>query len=326
MRLRGGWLVVLLVLLLLPAAALTVLRLLDLDDGRAVRLVSFTPYALPVYGLAALVLVLGLVRRRTPWRALVLLPVLAGLGLHVWWVAPLVTGEEPATTGEPLTVLTSNLLMGQGDGLEVLGVATEEGVDVLVLQEVTERSLAAMERAGLAEAYPHRIGEAVPEGRTDGTMVLSRTPLGEPERLGTDMQSWAVDVAAPDGGDTVRLLAVHPAAPVDPAAWRREHAVVLAAVMAEEVDLLVGDLNATLDHEPMRRLVGAGLRDATEQANAGWQPTWPSNGLFESLPLPALVQIDHVMVGERWVGTSSRAVHVPGTDHRALLVDVAAAR
>lgn len=321
MRLQGRWAGLALVLVLLPATALTALRLLDLDSGRAVRMVSFTPYALPAYCLAGLLLGIALVGRRTLRRVLVLLLVLAGLVLHCWWVAPLVSGERPTTTGEPLTVLTSNLLMGQGDGLEVLRVATEEEVDVLVLQEVTEGSLDAMERAGLAEAYPHRIGEAVPEGRTDGTMVLSRTPMGEPERLGTDMQSWAVDVVGPRG-EPVRLLAVHPAAPVDPGAWRRDHLAILEAATADDADLVVGDLNATLDHAPIRALLDAGFRDVTEQANAGWQPTWPSNGLFESLPLPALVQIDHVLVGRRWAGVSSRAVHVTGTDHRALLAQV----
>lgn len=313
------------VLLLAPALAMTALRLLDLDNGRAVRLVSFTPYALLPYALAALVLVVALARRRTAPRGLLALVAVAGLALHTWWVAPLVVGDRPEARGEPVTVLTSNLLMGRGDGLEVLRTATETGVDVLVLQEVTERALDRMEQAGLAEAYPHRIGEAVPEGRTDGTMVLSRTPLGEPERLGTDMQSWAVDVTDPEGGEDLVLLAVHPAAPIDPPAWRREHAVVLEAADELGADLVVGDLNATLDHAPMRALVDAGFRAVTEQANAGWQPTWPSNGLFEDLPLPALVQIDHVMTGPGWTGVSSRAIPVEDTDHRALLVEVARA-
>lgn len=319
---RGALRWILLVALLLPAGGLTLVRALELDSGRAIRVASFTPLALPVYAVAALLLLAALVRSRRTRPLLVLLPVLAGLGLHGWWFAPMLTGGQPDTTGRTWTVMTSNLLAGQGDGLSVLRAATESGVDLLVLEEVTTGVLADMEQAGLSEAYPHHIGEAVEEGRTDGTMVWSRVPLGAPERIPTDMQSWAVTVQDPTG-EPFTLLAVHPAAPVDPAAWRAEHAAVLAAAQELEAALVVGDLNATLDHVPMRALVDAGWRDVTEQADAGWQPTWPSNGLFESLPLPALVQIDHVLTGDDWVGTGSATLDVEGTDHRALIVEVA---
>lgn len=312
---------VVLAALLLPTAVLTAVRLLGLDCGRAIRLVSFTPLALPVYVAASALLVVLVLRGHRRLLAL-LVPVLVGLGLHAWWFAPMVTGGQPDTEGRTWTVMTSNLLAGQGDGLAVLRAATEADVDVLVLAEVTTGVIEEMERAGLSEAYPHHIGEARPDGLTDGTMVWSRTPLGEEQRVGTDMQSWAVDVEDPDG-EPFTVLAVHPAAPVDPGAWRRDHAAVLAAAEAFDADVVAGDLNATLDHAPLRALVDAGWRDVTEQADAGWQPTWPSNGLFESLPLPALVQIDHVLVGQRWVGLDSRTVEVEGTDHRALVVTLA---
>ena len=313
-------LAVVLAALLVPAAALTAVRLLELDSGRAIRLVSFTPLALPAY-VAASVLLLVLVLRGRRRLLVLLVPVLAGLVLHAWWFAPMVTGGRPDTDGRTWTVMSSNLLAGQGDGLAVLRSATEADVDVLVLEEVTTGVLDDMERAGLAEAYPHHIGEARPDGFTDGTMVWSRTPLGEPQRVGTDMQSWAVLVQDPQG-EPFTVLAVHPAAPVDPGAWRRDHDAVLAAAEAFDADVIAGDLNATLDHAPLRALIDGGWRDVTEQADAGWQPTWPSNGLFRGLPLP-LVQIDHVLVGERWVGLASRTVEVEGTDHRALLATIA---
>jgi hypothetical protein len=314
-----------LVALLVPAATLTAVRLLDLDSGLAIRLVSFTPLALPLYAAAVLLLaVLVVVRGRTRL-AVVLVPALLGLGLHAWWFAPMVSGGQPDTSGRTWTVMTSNLLAGQGDGLEVLRAATEGDVDVLVLEEVTTGVLAEMERGGLSERFPHHIGEARPDGQTDGTMVWSRVPLSGTTRVGTDMQSWSVEVRDPRE-EPFTLLAVHPAAPVDPAAWRRDHAAVLAAAERTGADLLVGDLNATLDHVPLRRLVDAGWRDATEEADAGWQPTWPSNGLFEGLPLPALVQIDHVLTGPGWVGLASRTVQVDGTDHRALVAEVARRR
>ena len=49
--------------------------------------------------------------------------------------------------------------------------------------------------------------------------------------------------------------------------------------MADDADLVVGDLNATPDHAPIRELADAGWRDAAELANEGWLPTWPAQRL-----------------------------------------------
>ncbi len=129
-----------LALLVLPAAVVTALRLLGPDSAHAVQLVSFAPLALPAYAAALVLLAVAVLRRpaaRAPLLVVALVPVLAGLGLHAWWLAPLVAGERPATDGRTWSVLTSNLLAGQGDGLAVLRTALAEDVDVLVLQEVT---------------------------------------------------------------------------------------------------------------------------------------------------------------------------------------------
>ena len=86
-----------LVLLVIPAAALTLVRLLGLDSATAVRLVSFAPLALPSYAAALVLLAVALLRRPARGggggRLLVAATaaVLVGLGLHAWWLAPLVT-------------------------------------------------------------------------------------------------------------------------------------------------------------------------------------------------------------------------------------------
>jgi endonuclease/exonuclease/phosphatase family metal-dependent hydrolase len=126
-------------------------------------------------------------------------------------------------------------------------------------------------------------------------------------------------------GSALTVLAVHPTAPTDPEQWRADHAAVLAAAEASDPDLVVGDFNATLDHPPMRALADHGWRSVEELANEGWQPTWPSNGLVSpfGLPLPSLVQIDHVLVGPRLAALSTHTVEIPGTDHRAVVAEVA---
>jgi hypothetical protein len=39
--------------------------------------------------------------------------------------------------------------------------------------------------------------------------------------------------------------------------------------------------------------------------------------------LPRVVQIDHVLVGPRLAAIESRTLAIPGTDHRALVAEVA---
>lgn len=314
-----GWLVLLLVLA--PAVLLTALRLLDVGVGWAVRLESFTPWAIPLYavGLVAL-LILAVARAGRRRGGLVLALLLAGaLALHVWWAAPMFTGSapRPAADAEPLVVMSANMRRGEGDGIQLVAAATNERVDLLVVQEITPQLLVEMEQAGLTALLPHRAGEAEPGAA--GTMVFARSELTEVERLDTGLGSWAATV------DGLRVLGVHPTYPLQLEAWRRDHAALRVAVREDDPDLVVGDFNATLDHEPMQRLVDAGYRDAAEAANAGWQPTWPANDGFEviGIPLPTSVAIDHVLVGPTMTALETRTVELDDADHLAVVAEVA---
>lgn len=315
--------------LVLPALALTALRLAAPEQGLPVRLVSFAPVALPLYALALVVGLLVMAARHRGGHGGGLVPVvvaLAGLAVHSWWLAPYWTGDEQvaARPAYTLTVMSSNLLVGRADEAQVLRTAAEYGVDLLVVQEITPEALGELERLGLGEAYPHRAGE--PADSPAGTMVFSTRPLTAVERLETDFGSYAMDVAA-EGGP-FRLYAVHPGPPTgDAGGWRADLDAIAAAVARDEgVDLVVGDFNATADHAPFRRVLDAGLRDAAEMANTGWQPTWPVDGRFRVLgvPLPTVVAIDHVLVGDQLVADDVVTVEIDGTDHRAVVASLAA--
>jgi endonuclease/exonuclease/phosphatase family metal-dependent hydrolase len=309
-------------ILAVPAVTLTVVRLTEPQRAWLIKLESLTPLALVPYALL-LVWLAGwaLPHRRRAW---VLVVPLAGLAMHVWWLSPLYVGPNPppSAAARPLVVMTGNLDLGRADGTAVVAAATAARVDVLVLEEVTPGELATMNRAGLSELLPHHAGSAAPDDV--GTMVFSRDRLGHAGPLPAVARSWQVTVQAPDG--PVLLFAVHGHTPNDPAAWHRTLDTIDALAVEEHPGLVVGDFDATLDQRPMRRLATDGFRSVTELANEGWQPTWPSNGLFHvfGLPLPMLVQIDHVLVGSRMAAMSSHTVAIPGTDHRALVATVAA--
>ena len=315
------WLVV--VCLLVPAVLLTVLRAVQPAAAWGVRGVSFAPLAVPLYAAALALLVLRRLVGGRRGTALALLPI-AGLAAHAWWLAPLYTGSNPppAAGAEPVVVMTANLLAGEADGPTVVREASRRGVDLLALQEVTDPVLAQMEEAGLDELFPYRAGETGPT--VEGTMLFSRTPVVDVVPLETRLTGFSATVDI--DGDPWSVVAVHPQSPVwSVRGWREDHRAVLDAAGVVDADVVVGDLNATLDHQPLGVLADGGWRDTVELVNGGWQPTWPANGVERraGLPVPRVVQIDHVLLGPRVAALAAERVAVPGTDHTSVVAEVA---
>jgi hypothetical protein len=310
-----------LLVFVLPAAGLTAVRLVEPSWGQAIRFEAFTPLALPLYAVALAGLLVVLALRRGRPRLLLVPTVLCvlGLALHVWWWSPEVLGANPppAEGAEPVVVMTANIYAGRGDALALVADASDAGVDILVVEEITEAALLDMEHGGLDEILPYRAGS--PGLTVEGTMVFSRAPMGTATKLETNLGSWEVSV------DDLTVIAAHPSAPTLPDAWRDDHAALLAAVREYSPDLVVGDLNATNDHAPLRALEKAGWRDVAELANEGWQPTWPANGLFTTFGIawPTLARIDHVLVGPDLAAIGTHTVHLDGTDHLAVIAEVA---
>jgi endonuclease/exonuclease/phosphatase (EEP) superfamily protein YafD len=319
MRLRWVLLGLLVTVLLVPAVALSVARLVQPPGGTWVRLVSFTPYAVPLYVVALLLLALAWAAGEGGWQrvaAALAIVSLAGAVLHGVLVSRMFLGGDVAPDrGDPVRVMSLNLMLGQADPADVVEAATTREVDVLVLQEVDEAALRRLDDAGLATAFPHRAGEAG-SGPT-GTVVLARRPIEDVERLDTAFGGWAMTVA------DLELVAVHPRPPVgDAAGWVADHRVVRReAFDRARPAAIVGDLNATTDHRVLRELEGRGWSDAATDAGSGWQPTWPATGEVDvaGVPVPPLVAIDHVLTNDLLHAIGTETVAIEGTDHHALL-------
>jgi endonuclease/exonuclease/phosphatase (EEP) superfamily protein YafD len=323
---RYRWLVagLLLVALLVPAVALTALRLGEATSGLGVRLVAFTPFAVVLYGVAVLLLLLLAAVRKDGWRtaavvaAVLLLP---PLGLHLWWVSgQYVGGPAASAEGEGrLTVMTTNLLQGRADPASVVTAVHDRDVDVLVMVEVTPAAIRNLRLAGLTEELRFRTGEAV-DGFA-GTVVMSRHPLRRTSALDTTYRGYVTRVVAPGG--TVDLVAVHPFPPFGEARqWRSDHRKVLrAAIGRNRPTVVAGDLNATPDHQPVRELAARGFTSAAMRARSGWQPTWPAAGEKSLLgfEVPSVLQLDHVLVDDALAVLDTETVTIPETDHRAVV-------
>jgi endonuclease/exonuclease/phosphatase (EEP) superfamily protein YafD len=152
-------------------------------------------------------------------------------------------------------------------------------------------------------------------------MVFSTHKISRVTGLKTLSGGYEMTVQLPGGA--INLLAVHPTSPTQNVeGWRADHQTILhAAEAAQGATVLAGDFNATMDHAPVRTLLGDGFSDAATQAKSRWQPTWPASDkvMLLGIPLPSMLQLDHVFVDDHLRAVHTDTVSIDGTDHRALI-------
>ena len=154
-----------------------------------------------------------------------------------------------------------------------------------------------------------------PAGAGHGTVLLR--PAGEAEL---------------NGHRRPTILGVHTHAPVPGSMeeWLASVEVVVGQCRGDGSDgagrgpepglVVAGDFNATLDHAPMKDL--GGCADAGLEAGIGGVSTWPTSSHTTLLGSP----IDHVLAdSSAWRTRSASVLTLSGSDHRALVVELAAA-
>jgi endonuclease/exonuclease/phosphatase (EEP) superfamily protein YafD len=315
-----GRLVAVAVVLILPAAVTTVLRVAPPSDDATALLASFIPYGIIGYLLALLVLLVALLRARRRWFLAILSVGVASLTvLHLSWLGPLFVPDDRPASRATLTVLTLNVYNGAADPDQIRDQAAR--VDLVVLVETTPKILRALATPPWRERFPYAVGG--PETEQSNTTIYSRFPLSGGIVIGpTSFQQWITTVQAPGVGN-VRLVAVHPCNPYCGGnRWASEHAALRRAIRPYLAERLVvaGDFNAIDDHGPLQDLRADGLRSAADLAGAGWMPTYPANRAY-----PPLFPIDHVLVNQRLTATEIHTVRVAGTDHLGLVATLAGA-
>lgn len=302
-------------LVLTALALLTVLgcllaRFVSSTNHVLVIAATFSPYAV-LPGLAA-VAIAGFSRR---WLLLAVALVLVG-ALAAPQLRALVTGPGPAGTGPTLTLATLNLRLGSADPAQVLALARQRRLQLLLVQELTPAEAVALRAAGLEAELPHHYLR--PQDGGSGIGIYSAYPLQQPHSYpGFSLQVASAVVRLPTG-QQFTVLSSHLSAPwPQPAGPWRAEAARLASVLAGLPGTLIdaGDFNATTSHRVLRRLISTGgVRDAATEAGTLTLRSYPA----DRGPLPPLVGIDHVLIR----GLSARrldTVRVAGSDHRAVV-------
>lgn len=319
------------------AAILAIVALL----GCAARLLPedmqslpYVPYVIalsPWFALVALIaFVLACISRR--WFTAVV--ACACIALQVWWQLPYfrnghpisgaamsaVAQVKPSTDDAYARVMTCNVYKGQANAQDIVDAVRDQRVEVLALQETTEPFLKELANAGIYDYLPHStIANA--NHKYYSNALFSSSPLESP--ADAEFESSASDMPAgtvlfDHGRLPVRFVSVHTTSPSTSTwdLWRRsldEMDVLRSRTDAHYV--LMGDFNATTDHAPFRRLLGERFQDASVASGHGLVFTWPANMRF----VPAGAGIDHI-VTERGVRVGQiKTIHIPGSDHDALL-------
>ena len=295
----------------LPVAAASLMAL----SGPLHWSLLLATHARPHLAAAALLLVaLALLLRRRLAAAVLALCLLA----NAWPVAVAFQARaavNPDSDTPLLRVAAWNLYYGNGHAPLLAPELLALEADLLLLTEVLPRHAPLLE--ALRAAYPFSALPGAAGGQ--GEALFSRLPLGETlRRRATESASlWIVEAELPGGPAT--LLLGHPlpaiGGPLDAVhrAWFEAAEAVLAELPAGRRVLVIGDLNATPWSPRLAGLLEAGELRWTGDGLA----TWPTR-LPRWLGLP----IDHVLVSAGVGVQAWSSVTLPGSDHRAVVVEL----
>jgi endonuclease/exonuclease/phosphatase family metal-dependent hydrolase len=308
--------VVVLWMLILPGLAWAIIRLFGEERGPLVQLFAFTPYA-AAWGWVPAILALA-ARKWLPGAV-----ALTAAAILATCVLPraLPDADRGPVTGVALHVMTINMFVGGADPAAIVKLVRDHDVAVLAVQEFTPAARAALAAAGLGALLPY--SALADEVGTTGSGLYFRYPVttsGSQRSGGGNMQVYAT--IRPPGAGPLQIESVHPLAPFAVSAlglWRDDLDAEPRADPDQAPRILLGDFNSTLDHEPVRRLISHGYRDAADATGKGLLGTW---GAYAGPRIPP-VTIDHVLVDKSRIGV--RDVHVYGvarSDHRSIIASL----
>lgn len=303
--------------LALPWAAWAALRTTGTERGfPLVPALSFTPYA-----AATAVLPLAVAARAGSRTAALLAAGSGGALAAAVLTRRRAAGPALPPGGIPVRVASVSLRKGLAHATGVVDLVRRLDVDVLSVQELTPHAEARLRAAGIGEllpwahVLPARPGSVV----SASGAVWSRLPIVKRAAVPGAFEQPTARVAVAGAMD-VELTAVHSMPPARSPRFVRTWSSDLAALPAPDPDVLrvlAGDFNATFDHAAMRAVLARGWADAAQRAGRGLAWTWRPL----RLPAPRLV-IDHVLVDPRIAVAAVELVHLPGSDHRALVADL----
>lgn len=314
--------------------AVMVLRMTPngLDGKRYIPLiVAFVPW---MAVLSAAILLISLISRRRVLAVISVLCLVMQLVWHAGFLSPRVSlssAARMAVTSVTASVddryarlMTLNTRNGQADAAQIVRTVREQHVEVLALQELNSSMISRLNEAGIRELLPYSVVANTSSSDNGGVNGLwSAAPMSERTGDLIPIEASSIPAASIDfDGTLIRFGSVHPFSPrpSNQGLWDRGLGTISQLQDDDHTFVLMGDFNATWDHASFRYLLGGRFVDAGENAGEWFHMTYPANKrLFGWIPVPAAVEIDHIVHDRSMVVGDLDAVTVSGSDHNALL-------
>ena len=314
--------------------AVMVLRMTPngLDGKRYIPLiVAFVPW---MAVLSAAILLISLISRRRLLSVISVLCLVMQLVWHVGFLYPRVSlssAARMAVTSVTASVddryarlMTLNTRNGQADAAQIVQTVREQHVEVLALQELNSSMISRLNEAGIRELLPYSVVASTSSSDNGGVNGLwSAAPMSERTGDLIPIEASSIPAASIDfDGTVIRFGSVHPFSPrpSNQGLWDRGLGSISQLGEDDHTFVLMGDFNATWDHASFRYLLGGRFVDAGENAGEWFHMTYPANKrLFGWIPVPAAVEIDHIVHDRSVVVGDLDAVTVSGSDHKALV-------
>ena len=240
------------------------------------------------------------------------------LVLNYFLLAPWLQADPPAAAQHDFRVLHANVLYTDTDMQRTIRLIREQQPDLFVLQEMTPATIRAL--VPLRTTYPFQY-EIWSKGPCH-ILVGSRTPFSVDKQAVKTQQ--VIHLNTTINGREMALVTVHPRTPVLPS-WFAERNRQLAYVAdltrrESRPTLLIGDFNISV-FSPVYRRIFVGSQASQPALIAcrkgfGISPTWP-----RFLP-PAMIPIDHAFVNDGLRTVRFQPLEQPGSDHKAVVVDL----
>ena len=238
--------------------------------------------------------------------------VLAGKPLLIYWPGPAASGASPAQG--PVRVLYANVNVANPHHDTIVSVLMKDKPDVLVISEISAPLYDVLKPH--LEEYPYR--EVVPRNDCFGLGVFSRLPVVSMDIrfLGEARLPSIRCVIGPESQGVV-LWATHPVPPMGQRewTWRNEQVKTLVGEIMSDPRpaIVVGDLNMAPWCSWFGMFKAAGLKDSAE--GMGLVPTWPFY-----FPDFMRIPLDHILVSTDIPVLQRDVLSLPGSDHRPVSV------
>lgn len=247
---------------------------------------------------------------------------------HVFWVfpefAPAKSLPSEIADAPKITLYSHNILWDNKTPDAIAAAIERRNPDIVFLQEFSYRDFEVLRKSQAFTMYPHK--QMAPGGGPEGIATWSKFPLIEKEvarfpgfpslRAVADVNGralvlWNVHVHAPLGGNS------------QVKDWKGDIVGLRERLRQESGDVIIaGDFNATWTHRRYQDLLKNGYHDAHVDRGQGNARTWPVNDMIGD-KTRGLIRIDHAIASRDVVVTRIEEDPGNGSDHRALIVELA---